>query len=252
MDRRSLAFVNDLCQSKNIESLMCFTCGQIYTHVRSWDQLWHPPRPQSSSAEYCSTPERKKKLSQWREEPENHFNNQAVGQIRFHKVRNSLFQLLVPKPWYTEKDEEHARDVYNKNLLKKVFMARFANEANGTAGPWRNASELEEGNLEWQRCLEVGGNIRNQALPKRRDEVLCCPEDVAPCAKCRGKKGTLCGECEVPICDKCLPAFTKKPEIIPLGLCNDNLWGYGCELIYRYRFRCLEAAIKFCGVLCRS
>ena len=39
VDRRSLAYVNQICQSKNVEALMCFTCGQIHTHVACWDRL---------------------------------------------------------------------------------------------------------------------------------------------------------------------------------------------------------------------
>ena len=43
VDRRSLAYVNQICLSKNVEALMCFTCGQIHTHVACWDRLWQEP-----------------------------------------------------------------------------------------------------------------------------------------------------------------------------------------------------------------
>ena len=78
VDRRSLAFVNQVCQSKHVESLMCFTCGQIHVHVACWDRLWkEPPRQDARSSA-----------------PSKAYND-TRSPIRFHKVRLSL---SAPRP----------------------------------------------------------------------------------------------------------------------------------------------------------
>ena len=32
-------------------------------------------------------------------------------------------------------------------------------------------------------------------------------------------------------------------RVIPMGLCNDNFWGFTSDIIYKYRVRWIEAAI---------
>ena len=39
IDRRTLTLVCRLAGSDNIQSLMCFCCAQIYTHVTSWERM---------------------------------------------------------------------------------------------------------------------------------------------------------------------------------------------------------------------
>ena len=172
VDRRSLAYVHQVCQSKNVEALMCFTCGQIHTHVACWDRLW-----QGSS--------------------------DSRSAIRFYKVKDSLFPLLIPKPWESAEEAAHARQVYNKNLLKAEFIDRFASAQNGTDDPWHNASELGDNDTEWQRSLRVGGILFGKKLPDRTDRVICCPEDAKPCSTCALTPDVRCGSCEVALCSDC-------------------------------------------------
>ena len=40
-----------------------------------------------------------------------------------------------------------------------------------------------------------------------------------------------------------MDAILQQTKIPEMSLCNDNLWGYSCEIIYKYRVRWLEAAI---------
>ena len=77
----------------------------------------------------------------------------------------------------------------------------------------------------------------------RVDRILCCPEDIRPCFRCKSSKDSICGDCEVPLCVSCEVAFRFSPHVIPLGLCNDNLFGYTTHLISKYKVRWLEAAI---------
>ena len=243
VDRRSLAFLNQLCRSRNVDSQICFVCAQIHTHVACWDRLWHEPGKRGTQSVGGNRQELNKFFNDWRAQPENYYRNQCQGHITSYKIRQSLFQPLVAKSWQSETDADGARDCYNKNLLKAEFIDRFANPANETGHPWHNASELRDGDWEWQRKLVVDGSLRGQELPQRIDNILCCPEDAQPCQKCKGKVGTLCGDCSISLCHRCGPSFMQKPDIIAMGLCNDNLWGYTSDLIYKYQVRWLEAAI---------
>ena len=53
----------------------------------------------------------------------------------------------------------------------------------------------------------------------------------------------MCGNCMIPLCWKCHEGFVHTPHVIPMGLCNDNLWGYVTDIIAKYQVRWLEAAI---------
>ena len=159
------------------------------------------------------------------------------------KVRDSLFRLLSRGAWSNEAEAAKARDAYNKNFLKAMFLDRFASFKNGTAGPWTNASELADHNAEWQRSVLVEGSVCGYEVPRRIDRIICCPEDIRPCAKCKDFEDRICGECEIPLCHQCSYGICHEPQILEMGLCNDNLWGYSCELIYKYKVRWLEAAI---------
>ena len=226
VDRRSLAYVHQVCRSETVEALMCFTCGQIHTHVACWDRLWREP-PQANALNSTSF---KGKSAQSSGSPHpspatDRYNN-SRSPISFHKVRDSLFKLLIRKPWESAEDTAHARQAYNKNLLKAEFMERFASVHNGTSEPWTDASELSEKDTEWQRSLRVEGTLFGQALPTRTDRLICCPEDSKPCATCSSTRDSMCGDCEVALCSDCGDAFLKEPRMIEMGLCSDNLWGY--------------------------
>jgi len=107
-----------------------------------------------------------------------------------------------------------------------------------------NTDILDENNSEWQRSLRVEGKVGGQRLPFTRvDRIMCCPEDIKQCSQCKPIPDQICGDCEVPLCRDCLIAFKFSPRVIPLGLCNDNLFGYTTSLIAKYKVRWLEAAI---------
>ena len=240
VDRRTLAMVHKLCRSENIHGMICFVCAQVHTHVACWDQMWKPPV-------FVGSPEEiKEQEAAWRADPSNRYRHWSRGAIQMWKVRDSLFAALAPSV-DSEKEGKQAgtaRDAYNLNLLRAKFMERFASPENKTDGPWQNAHELQEGDSEWQRSLRVGGRARGKQLPMTRvDRIMCCPEDVKSCGRCMHKEDEVCGECEVPLCHECMIAFRYSPHVIPMGLCNDNLWGCTTSVISKYQVRWLEAAI---------
>ena len=109
VDRRSLAYVHQVCRSETVEALMCFTCGQIHTHVACWDRLWREP-PQANALNSTSF---KGKSAQSSGSPHpspatDRYNN-SRSPISFHKVRDSLVKLLITKPWESAEDTAHAR-----------------------------------------------------------------------------------------------------------------------------------------------
>ena len=219
VDRRALSMLHKLCCSKNIHGMICFVCAQVHTHVACWERMWKAPDRTLDARNY--------------------YANDSRAEIQMWKVRDSLFVALAP-----DNESGSAHDIYNLNLLRAKFVERFASPEHKTDGPWRNASELCEGNSEWQRSLRVSGStLKKQLMMTRVDRIMCCPEDVKPCSRCLHTKDEICGDCEVPLCKDCLIAFRYSPYVIPMGLCNDNLWGYTTALISKYQVRWLEAAI---------
>ena len=73
--------------------------------------------------------------------------------------------------------------------------------------------------------------------PELREEftVICCPEDAQTCGKHAPDR--LCGNCQIPICVNCIQAFQRHSQapVIPMGLCNDNLFGYITDVVYKYQ-----------------
>ena len=237
VDRRQLTMLHRVCRSKNVCGMVCFVCAQVHTHVASWDRMWKAP-----ATVVGSDTEIKQKQQEWNADPCNRYRNWSQGPIRMWKVRDSLFCPLTAKD--TEKQEKEARKCYDLNLLRSLFINRFASAEYKTHGPWYEAEELKPDNNEWQRSIRVAGKVYGKTLPfVRTDRVMCCPEDVERCRQCRSSEDEICGDCEVPLCKDCMIAFRYSPHVLPMGLCNDNLWGYTTSIIYQYKVRWLEAAI---------
>ena len=105
--------------------------------------------------------------------------------------------------------------------------------------PFHGTTELDEGNLEWQRRLRFEANGIEMW-------ILCCPEDVRRSSACKHDAANLCKNCEIPLCQKCEHKMEQSKGTgccIPMGLCNDNYWGYTSDIISKYQVRWIEAAI---------
>ena len=88
-----------------------------------------------------------------------------------------------------------------------------------------------------------GSCLFGHRLCNRTDRGIRCPEDRKRCDVCSATPDSMCGDREVALCSARGDAFVKEARVIDMGLCNDNLWGYTCPLIYKYKVRWLEAAI---------
>ena len=90
----------------------------------------------------------------------------------------------------------------------------------------------------WKRRLEFTNNSAEVC------EVLCNPEDVRMTGRCKHPKENLCRFCEIPLCQDgykyCKPQHV---GVIPMGLGNDNFWGFTTGILYQYQVRWIEAAI---------
>ena len=248
VDRRSLALVHKLCNSSTVESMMCTVCAQIHTHVSCWDRMWHVPGADTGIRPLNTTDSTDKELlREWRQRPENRFHKSFLGEINLYPVRQSFFKLLSPHE-HIENDKLRAKkkdaawEVYQRNLVKAIFVQNFA--SGSLAAPWQNCTELRDDDHEWQRSLHVDGSCYNQELTPREDRIICCPEDIRRCKTCKQTGDRLCGDCRVPLCNHCYNAFDGyRPFIADMGLCNDNLWGYVTDIIYRHKVRWLEMAV---------
>jgi hypothetical protein len=197
IDRRMLALVTQVANSKTIEAASCFVCAARHTFVQSWDNLCDARWPATS-------------------------RNMTVS---WRPVRYSLWK------W-----EEQNSEAFLDTFSLPRFKERYASDNRDDGNAFVNASEVADGNSEWQRTLlfqEKGLSLR----------VLCCPEDVKRAPSCKHALDTLCGDCTIPICGTCQRDWYKNHQKIPMSLANDNLWGYSSDIIVKYKVRWIEAAI---------
>ena len=79
----------------------------------------------------------------------------------------------------------------------------------------------------------------NDALKNlQHTALLCCPEDHK-CAEGCALEKLLCRQCEVPVCRECRLKLQQN-EICPLGLMNDNWYGYVARFIYEQKVTWME------------
>ena len=205
VDRRTLALLSRLANSTTIQSMMCFCCAQLGTHVRSWDRMYRCGQHGVGGRHVG--------------------HNYSKGDICMFTVEESLLA-------YHEQDCEGFLRHFSRDRFRHVY----ATERPGDGNPFENAPELDDGQTEWLRVLNVSG------VPV---VLLCCPEDTKRCEGCRLKpEGEMCKRCQIPLCATCARVIVRKvPEGIPMALCNDNFWGYTTDIIAKYRVRWIEAAI---------
>ncbi len=131
--------------------------------------------------------------------------------------------------WLLELLEQNESS-FKRNFDFEVFKRDYA-----TAGPLYRAPFLQAGEWEWARAL-----LRPSGEPVK---VLCCPEDVVCDAESKHADHELCPECTFPLCKKCgHTALRKNGFTIPMGLANDNVYGYASPVIEKYKPRWIEMA----------
>ena len=79
-----------------------------------------------------------------------------------------------------------------------------------------------------------------QAL--QRVELLCCPEDHHCQYGCE-KDRRLCHGCELPICIDCRLCLQAN-QVVPVGLMNDNWYGYVERFIYDQKVTWVEKIVS--------
>ena len=85
--------------------------------------------------------------------------------------------------------------------------------------------------------LAVQEGLQRQGTKYSRDvhdlqgvALLCCPEDHQCTNECVVQK-YLCPKCRLPVCRDCQISLQRN-AIVPLGLCNDNWYGYVDRWLY--------------------
>jgi len=153
-------------------------------------------------------------------------NPDRRSEIQMYDVKDSLLRLA-----------ENDWEAFCLNFSCDLFRDRYATDDAAEGNPFKDAEELRDGNYEWRRRVLVD--------KARIFEVLCCPEDCEKTDRCKHPDGQLCKFCRIPLCWQCAEKITKEhgDKSIPMSLCNDNFWGYTCDLIAKYQVRWIEAAI---------
>jgi hypothetical protein len=250
VDRRAMAYVHKLSQSRNIKGLACFACAQVHTWVRSWERMYHVGGEGASSEEEeegedGNMDDVEQEEGAQRQQQELHTRRLAgcrQSSIQYHRVKN-----IVPRADGESQCDEAALEekwkLFLLNLGLDQFRKCFAEGTSSTAErPLAESPELVDGNPEWQCELDAAEGDEG------RRRLLCCPEDVRKCQKCLASPNHLqiCCRCEIPLCIQCHRYLHKvatrgTKHVIPMGLCNDNFWGYTTDLLTTLDVRWIEA-----------
>jgi len=154
---------------------------------------------------------------------------------------SQIFTRLAPK----EDDSAEVKAEKMRRLELEFGLAKFKQRYGH--GPLANVRDLEEKDdaSEWQQRLELGQRRRRlsrkgpSALSMR---ILCCPEDIECDEHPRGSY--ICDACRVPVCRDCRRklCMERRFQCVPMGLANDNYYGYIPDVISKHRVRWIEAA----------
>jgi len=145
--------------------------------------------------------------------------------IQHHKAEYTLYHAQAQNS-----------EVFGCNFGLSTFLERFASDAHPDGNPFVNCSDFDRDNWEWKRRL---------LLPGADPILLCSPEDVRTTETCNHGPTDICKSCLIPLCKSCHKHLRYKPEtVIPMGLANDNFWGYTCGLIYKHKVRWIEAFVN--------
>ena len=139
-----------------------------------------------------------------------------------------------------------------KNLSMEIFTQRYRQFSSPLA--YIGHSHRNADFSDWQLWLhpdvmnalsDTSGTAPVQYSVDVRElqhiALLCCPEDhrcVKDCVSNVSKK-LLCASCQLPVCRHCQIALQKN-EIVEIGLCNDNWYGYVDRWIYENNVTWME------------
>ena len=126
---------------------------------------------------------------------------------------------------------------FNLNLDYAFFMRRYAEGYGDDLGPLAGCTALRADDWEWRRRFKRMKGVDSDIV------LLCCPEDVR-CSSGLHAENEMCEHCEMPICAECAMVMQRRSgnQCVPMGLCNDNMWGYASSLITKWKVRWIEAA----------
>ena len=212
VDRRALRPLNAMLE--NVRSMICFCCAQVHTHVPLWERMYTPGQAGRHENEEGKA---------W---SEHRHKDASANSIEMMSVGDSLRR-------FKKRDEQ--RFLLHFGLRR--FKERYASELTHGGNPFVNSKQLDEDAPDWIQNLK----LREEAasIP-----LLCCPEGVQKCRRCKGSRMQICEDCNVPLCFQCRECIVHgRRKDIPMALCNDNFWGYASEIIYKYQVRWLEAAL---------
>ena len=208
MDRKMLALVARLASSESIKARMCFCCDGVYTDVHSWQH--HIDREELDRSLY---------------------ENICAESRADNEIQMASLQRLIE---FCRRSPQG----FVASFGLGEFKRKYAKDT-PTGNPFENCAALVDGQGDWQ-CNLSGLEDRDFD-----GHLLCNPEDMERCAKCKDKpNNACCGKCQIAVCQQCFGGlFSSEPGGIPMSLGNDNFLDYTAQFLYKYDVTWLEVAI---------
>ncbi len=160
IDRRMLRIMTKLLSSKTVEGLVCFTCANVRTNVKSWANIT------GSKDSACRIP--------------------TWSDIKYYAVEDSLWiwMKLFPKASLL-------------NFSLEAFKERYASNTHADGNPFLYSTGLDDDNFEWQalllcedrtltpiRTLCCPEDIQRSAKCSHPPHVLCGSCRIPICRNC--------------------------------------------------------------------
>ena len=124
-----------------------------------------------------------------------------------------------------------------KNFSMEVFTERY--RQTGSPLAYTGQAHRNADFADWQLWLHPTAVRDFKMLEELQNTaLLCCPEDHR-CDKGCVEKKLLCASCELPVCKHCMYKLQAN-EIVEIGLCNDNWYGYVDSWIYENQVTWME------------
>ena len=131
----------------------------------------------------------------------NTFGSDSVGHMKLYSVKRSLLNLY-----------EKNGDCFSKHFGLDLFKKTYCAEEQPGGNPFRDEATFATAVADWKQCLRINDEIAPVNL-------LCCPEDVVHCHRCRSDDGIICENCLVPLCHTCADCIVhRRKDEIPMVL----------------------------------
>ena len=130
------------------------------------------------------------------------------------------------------------RGSFKKNFSKREFADRYQQEGSPLSEGGHRVPDFSDWLLTLSPELLANAEAASDAYQLGVTPLLCCPEDHRCKHTCVEDK-RLCASCELPVCRECRIGLQAN-IVVPIGLINDNWYGYVDRFIYEQQVTWME------------